>query len=341
MKINIHQIATSTHSVEPMIERAANGELVCVCACGGPKEPDIENRSLVYHSKDNGVTWTGGEKIYPEDGNAVYCTEMTVHGDTLTAYLTVHSGGFLIWNCVMMQSRDNGYTWENAGHPPFFPEYTFMRGELKTRAGRILLPYHTYPVTPEARDRVLREGGPQAIVVLTKAPYCETGVLISDDGGKTYEKYEAFKTDMSEHWAWTEPTLAELSDGTIVMLTRRDLSGWLYRCESKDGGKTWSPLVETDIKNPTNKPRLIPCDNGRIALFHTPNPLPRGEYGWSRRAPYEMWISDDDMKTWSQKIRLTDFPGQYHYTDGFFENGHIHAVIEHNRHTILHFDIEL
>ena len=339
MNISIHQVATHSLSCEPMIERAANGELVCVCQCGGVTEPDIENRVLVYHSKDNGETWSGGEKIYPEDGNAVYCTEMTVHGDTLTAYLTVHSGRFLIWNCVMMRSRDNGYTWENCGNPPFFPEYTFIRGELRTRDGRILLPYQHYPIPREERDRVLREEGAQALVLRAKTPYCESGVLISADEGRTYEKYRACRMDLSDHWIWSEPTVAELSDGTVVMLMRCCLSGRLYRCDSHDGGKTWGEVCETDIPNPSNKPRLIPLDNGRIALFHTPNPTSQKGV-WGKREPFEMWISDDDMKTWHEKIRLTDFPGNYDYSDGFYEDGHIHLVIEHNRHSILHFLIE-
>ena len=53
------------------------------------------------------------------------------------------------------------------------------------------------------------------------------------------------------------------------------------------------------------------------------------------------WISDDDMKTWGEKIRLTDFPGEYSYTDGFYEDGHLRFVIEHNRHTVLYFDVTL
>ena len=119
------------------------------------------------------------------------------------------------------------------------------------------------------------------------------------------------------------------------MLMRKNGTGWLYRCDSADGGKSWGEYYRTDIPNPSNKPRLIPIDNGRIALFHTPN----GKQGV--RSPYEMWISDDDMKSWSEKIRLTDFPGAFSYTDGFYEDGHVHLVIEHNRHTILYFDITL
>lgn len=331
--ILIKQIYTNSLSCEPLLEKMPNGELLCVCQCGGTKEPDAENREYFFHSKDNGETWSEPESIYPEDGQAVYCTELSVMGDEITAYLTVHTGRFLDWKCIMMKSFDNGYTWKNFGSPAYFPEYTFIRATLKTSDNRIMIPYHTYPVTKEEHDRVLREEEDK-VIWSTNTPYCETGVLISNDGGKNYEKYQACRIDMKDKWVWAEPTLAELSDGTIVMLMRKDGAGWLYRCDSKDGGISWSEYYKTDIPNPTNKPRLFNLDDGRIALIHTPSDS-------IHRFPLELWISDDNMKTWSSKTRLTDFPGEYNYTDGFYENGHIKFVIEHNRHTILYFDVTL
>jgi len=341
--ISINQIHTTSLSCEPLLERTANGELLCVRQCGGVREPDPKNRVFVFHSKDEGKTWSKRESIYPDDGQAVYCTELTVDGDEITAYLTVHSGRFLDWKCFMMKSFDNGYTWKNFGSPPFFPEYTFMRARLITSDGRILLPYQTYPVTKAEHDRVLKEAEDKA-VWFTNTPYCESGVLESLDNGKSYQKYTANKMDLSGGWIWSEPTVAELSNGNIVMLLRRyggffkdgtprPEEGFLYRCDSEDGGKTWGDIYKTDIPNPANKPRLFNLDGGRIALINTPNP--------SKRYPLQLWISDDDMKTWSSKTTLTDFPGSYSYTDGFYENGHIKFVIEHNRHTILYFDVTL
>lgn len=342
-RISIHQIDTASLSCEPLLERTANGELLCVCQCGGVREPDPKNRVYVFHSRDEGKTWSKKESIYPEDGQAVYCTELTVDGEEITAYLTVHSGRFLDWKCFMMKSFDNGYTWKNFGSPPFFPEYTFIRARLTTSNGRILLPYQTYPVTKEEHDRVMREYEDK-VVTRTKTPYCESGVLESRDQGKSYEKHEACRMDMSDGWIWSEPTLAELSDGRIAMLLRqhggfykdgtpRENGGVLCRCDSEDGGRTWGEVYLTDIPNPANKPRLFMLDGGSIALIHTPNS--------SKRYPLQLWISDDDMKTWKYKTTLVDFPGAYSYTDGFYENGHIKFVIEHNRHTILYFDVEL
>ena len=338
--VRIEQITSRALSCEPLVERMPNGELLCVCQCGGTSEPAPENRVYFFHSSDEGKTWTKPEIIYPEDGQAVYCTELSRIGDEITAYLTVHSGMFLDWKCFMMKSFDSGYTWQNYGTPPFFPEYTFMRGMLTLKNGNVVLPYHTYPVTKEEHDRILREETRKCVTTNTKTPYCECGVLISADGGKSWERYTAAKIPHTVRWVWGEPTVAELSDGTLAMLMR-NLDGYLLRCDSSDGGKTWGEYYVTDIPNPSNKPRLIMMDGGRIALLHTPNnsELKRGISG-CMRSPYELWITEDDMKTW-EKTRLTDFPGSFSYSDGFYEDGHLRFVIEHNRHTVLYYDVTI
>lgn len=330
--IRIKQIYTNSLSCEPMLERTQNGELLCVCQCDGPSEPHPDNRVYAFHSKDNGETWSAKEKIYPEDGNAVYCTELSVVGEEITAYLTVHNGRFLNWKCVMMKSFDNGYTWKNYGAPPHFSEYTFIRTQIHTSKGDIIIPYQHYPVKQADVDRVLNsETIPDKALWEAGAAYCESGVLISSDNGNNYDRYTASKMKMV-NWIWSEPTIAELSDGRLAMLMRKDYSGCLWYTESSDGGKTWSDTIETNIPNPSNKPRLIKCGN-KIALIHTPDV--------GKRYPLSIWISDDDMKTWKNKTNLTEFPGSYSYTDGFYEDGHIMFTIEHNRHTILFFDVEL
>lgn len=338
--IRIKQIHTDSLSCEPILRRTESGELLCICQCGGPTEPHKENRVYVFHSKDNGETWSHAESIYPEDGQAVYCTEVSVEGKEITAYLTVHSGRFLDWKCLMMKSFDNGYTWKNYGTPPHFPEYTFIRGRIHKTNGNIVIPYHYYPVTKELHDQVLND--PKIIdkcVWNTQTPYCEAGILISEDNGKSYERYPAAQIDMSDGWIWAEPTIAELSDGKIAMLIRKCRSGYLWYTESADNGRSWSELIKTNIPNPSNKPKLIQLDH-KIALLHTPNNADIGNDTWGRY-PLALWISEDDMKSWKFKAVLTEFPGAYSYSDGFYENKHILFTIEHNRHTILFFDVAL
>ena len=166
-------------------------------------------------------------------------------------------------------------------------------------------------------------------------PFCHTGVLYSTDDNKTFLKYTALDMEINEEngWIWSEPTLAELSDGRIAMLVRKN-DGYLGYTESWDGGKTWCPMRQTDILNPSNKPKLIQMDKGRIALLNTPN-------NQRMRFPMELWISEDDMKTWCYQKPVTDFPGFYPYADGFYENGHIYFTVDYKRIAVLFFDIEL
>lgn len=334
--IRIKEIYTDTLSCEPILRRMPNGELLCVCQCGGAGEPNPDNRVYAFHSKDNGDTWSMPVSIYPEDGNAVYNTEVMVLDGVITAFLTIHSGRFFDMKCVMMQSTDNGYTWLNAGPPPHLLEYTFVRGMIKLRNGNILIPFHTYPVSDEEVANIKESDLEEKFIQCTKTPYVENGVLMSFDGGKSYDRYSACNMDMSEGWIWSEPTLVELSDGTIVMLMRKCRSGWLWQCDSKDGGKSWSEVYNTGIPNPSNKPKLISMENGRIALLNVPNNI-----GWGERYPLELWISDDDMKTWKYKKSLTDIRASYSYSDGFYENRHILFSIEKDRKTILFFDVNV
>ena len=120
------------------------------------------------------------------------------------------------------------------------------------------------------------------------------------------------------------------------MLMRIDGSGCLWRSESRDQGRTWSEAVRTDIPNPTNKPKLIPLPDGRVALLHTPNP----NQGFPNRKPLSIWISEDGLQTFPCKRIVTDFPGRYCYPDGFYADGHLLFTIEINRHEILFFDCE-
>ena len=337
----IRQVHVDTLSCEPILRKTPSGELLCVSQCGGVIEPAPENRVFFFHSQDDGETWSKPQSVYPEDGNAVYCTEVMVHEGVISVFLTLHSGRFLDWKNVVMQSRDNGYTWENAGPPPLLPTFTFMRGALTLKNGDILIAYHHFPVTQEENDRVLAFGG--KAVWETNATYFESGVLRSTDNGKTYQKHVAGiwdrdATEMSLGWVWSEPTLAQLSDGTISMLLRKDRSGWLWRCDSKDGGQTWGEIYNTQIPNPSNKPKLIPLDDGRIALIHTPNNSAELRPGWGLRFPLQIWISSDDMQSWPYRETVTDFPGNYSYADGFYEDGHIKFTIEYNRHDVIFVD---
>src|SRR5690606_31344373 len=108
---SIHLVHVDSLACEAILREAPNGELVIVSQIGGTKEPEILNRVYAFHSKDQGRTWTKTISVFPEDGRAVYCTELTRLNDKLIAFLTIHNGKFLEYENVVMMSEDSGYTW--------------------------------------------------------------------------------------------------------------------------------------------------------------------------------------------------------------------------------------
>lgn len=325
-------------SCEPILRRMPNGELLCICQCGDVTEPAPGNRVYVFHSLDEGENWSAPVSIYPEDGCAVYATEAVVIGNRMIAYLTIHNGCFLNWVGERMESTDNGYTWKAIGPLPGFETFAFPRGTIRLSNGKLMMACQSYPISPEENERLLKAN---AKVWDADIDHMENHVLISSDEGMSWDIHRApfitIKGETGRRWIWSEPTLAELSDGRIVMLLRMDGAGCLYRCESKDGGVSFSAPVPIDIPNPSNKPKLISMNDGRIALVHTPN----RRQGFKWRFPLSVWVSDDDLKTFSDKRIVTDFPGAFSYADGVSEGNHIRFTIEYNRHDILYVDVDL
>ena len=347
MNTRIRLVHCDSLSCEPIVRRAPDGALLCVSQCGDVTEPAPGNRVFAFRSLDNGETWQDAGLVYPESGEAVYGTEVTVLDGVISAQLQVHNGRFLNMRCVVMESRDSGLTWTNAGAPPHFPRFCFVRSLLRLANGEILFPCQAFPVSEEENARLvvanhnIADFRRQRAIWDADVDHMENDVIVRAGHGQGWQRFAgpsiAVKGSTGRGWAWTEPTLAQLSDGTIVMLLRVDGSGRLWHSESKDNGRTWTPAAPTDIPNPGNKPKLIAIPDGRFALLHTPNPTP----GFHNRHPLALWISDDDLRSFSDRRVVTDFPGRYCYPDGFCENGHILFTIEINRHEILFFDCEL
>ncbi len=346
MNTRIRMVHSDTLSCEPILRRMPDGNLLCISQCGDVTEPAPGNRLYAFISRDNGDTWGAPTRVYPESGEPVYCTGVMVLDGVIHAFLQIHSGHFLNMRCEAMQSHDNAQTWIKAGAAPCFSTYCFLRSMLPLANGEIALTYMRYPISDEENARLVVASHNvdiqhQRSIWNANITHIENGVIISADRGKTYQSFRGpdipIKGDTGREWSWTEPTVAQLSDGTLVMLLRVDGSGVLWRSESRDNGRSWTPAARTDIPNPGNKPKLLPMPDGRIALIHTPNPTP----GFANRYPLSIWISHDDMRTFADRRIITDFPGRYCYPDGMVENGHILFTIEINRHEILFFDCEV
>jgi len=331
-------VHVDTMSCEPILRRMPNGELLVVCQCGDVREPAPLNRVYAFISADEGKTWGEPICVWPEDGRAVYQTETNVLDGVIRVYLTVHDGHFIDWECHVVASRDNGRTWVKEGRTPVFPAFTFIRGLTKLKNGNFLMPYQHYPVSAQDNAR-LKENN--AYVWDSEIKNAHLGVLISRDEGKTFVASKPLEIPCEKgKWVWPEGTVAELSNGRLVMLFRFDGEGFLYRTESEDGGQTWSAYEKTDIPSPNNKCKLYNLPDGRIALLHTPN---NSSFRLRGRTPLSLWISNDDMQSWSVKEDVVTIPGYLSYPDGYVtEDGKkLLFAFDYNRHDIMFAEVDI
>ncbi|MDD6994634.1 MAG: sialidase family protein [Candidatus Borkfalkiaceae bacterium] len=344
IKVFISLVHMDTQSVEATVRRAPNGDLIVICTCGGVKEPAPENRVYLFRSSDEGKTWSEKQMIHQEDGFAHYQTCTVVENGTIYVFITRHNGYFVDWKNYVLVSTDSGFCWEE--HPsPLLAENGFIRDMITLESGKKLFPYHAYPLTKEQHEYCRLRN---LLICSCRPPiqYVDNGVYIGDfkDG---FEKITAFRqtelpraADGSRAWNWSENTVVELEKQHLVMLYRIENTGFLWRTDSFDGGKTWERPNQTEIPNPANKPQLLKGLNGEIILLNTPNN--KKDFYLRRRFPLEAWVSYDDMNTWNKKIRISDFPGCYSYADGFIDSdGKLRLAFEFNRHDIYFAETEL
>ncbi|MBI4556519.1 MAG: exo-alpha-sialidase [Candidatus Hydrogenedentes bacterium] len=102
----------------------------------------------------------------------------------------------------------------------------------------------------------------------------------------------------------TQPTVVQLSDQELVAFFRN--SGperRIKRSESKDGGRTWSPLSITDLLHPGAGIEAALLKNGHLAMvYNDKEESPRDKLAVS--------ISDDQGKTWKWTHHLENTPQQ-------------------------------
>ena len=69
--IRMKLVHRDTLSCEPILRRMPNGELLLVSQCGDVSEPAPGNRVYVFHSRDEGETWSRPALIREDDGRSI------------------------------------------------------------------------------------------------------------------------------------------------------------------------------------------------------------------------------------------------------------------------------
>lgn len=167
--------------------------------------------------------------------------------------------------------------------------------------------------------------GKRLIVPLYSDGFSFSLMAITDDWGKTWTTSTPLVGGGN-----IQPSIVKKKDGTLYTLMRDNgpLPKRLHQSESTDGGKTWSPVIDSQIPNPGAGAEIISLKNGRWALIY--NDTEQG------RNSLAVAISDDEGKTWKWKRRLEYEPagaeaGAFHYPSIIqAKDGSLHATYSYH-----------
>jgi predicted neuraminidase len=314
--------------------RVPNGEQGVFFLTGGPREPDPANFVALCRSTDEGYSWGEAELVARNPNGAVTLSEVVVYDGVITVYLQMHDGRLQNWQILTTKSADNGRTWSEPEVFEPLPHRGFIRNLFQTSWGSSILPIQFYEVVDDWKASPQKDG---------TFPHPWNGVLIGETPNGPWTKSQCVQGAKN----WAENNVTELSDGRLVMLVRSDGDGILFRSESSDRGATWSTLERTEIPNPGSKFRLFRLRDGRIVFLHNPTSVTKHPNSKNaaqvNRNPLSVWISNDDMQSWSYQRDITDFPGMLAYPDGEVdaEEKFLHFAFDYNRHDVIYWKISI
>ena len=271
-----------------------------------------------------------------DDGEIRHYGQAVIGGRIRRVYVSSRDCG-LTWKTVLAESGDPGAMVKS----PWSGEWLTIEGMPKVRlvrsktgpgghdAVKTDLPFtRGYPRQPLALKH--RKRWVCAMSEVTNSQDCvfakyRAVTLLSDDDGKTWRRTEPehgirfdarpMVPDRSLRWinGPGEPSVAELADGTLWMVTRTTIGH--YRYVSRDGGETWEGPERMEAFHCSNTmPLLMTLSDGRLLmLWNNTQPLPqpyesdfpesRGKGGMgmlaaTNRDALHAAVSDDQGRTW-------------------------------------------
>jgi hypothetical protein len=255
-------------------------------------------------SKDGGLTWSDRIVVFSERGFALFLPGLLkLDGDKVLISYARRVPGEWFSKRVVRISNDAGRSWsdETIVTDGSFSYSTGSHDRIyRLSNGDILILVHSMEV---------EEGQPRHLV---------TDVYGSANNGKTWKKYTSEPLDvplnpaeMREYGFW-ECTLAELSDGELVMYGRT-ATGWLYGTRSFDYGRTWEKPKNTGLQNPLAPPYLRKID-GKETLILLGNPIiPAVDQFFGKRYVLGSRISHDGGRTWGNFKELENHTHNWWY----------------------------
>ena len=274
-------------SAYPVIDRMANGRLVCIFAVKANNKPS-KLKIAVSISDNNGKTWSAPQIIFDHPDKSDADPNLLVDGDRILAFsTTVEIPNKIDSTDIYMRSSNDGKNWSDEVH--ISKPHRYICGKIhqghRLKDGTLIMGY-TWDTWAEQRTPAATEGEMDL----------KSGVLRSKDGGKTWhpggDLYAVFaKTSPRATWGLGEPATVVLADGRIMTLMRAG-ANTLYQSWSSDGGLSWTTPLPSKLTAHNSPAALWKLDNSND-IFVVWDNSPTG------RDPLTAALSSDGGETWS------------------------------------------
>jgi predicted neuraminidase len=299
------------------VAQLQNGDLY-IAYYGG--EGEYEGDTAVYGLRlvKGSRQWTKPEVIADtpnrSEGNAAIW--QAPDGIVWLFYITNYGPTWSAARIKYKLSKDGAHTWSDS-YMLAFEQGTMVRSRpTLLNNGDYLLP--VYHETGEDRER-------------TAADTCSY-FLRYDPRTKTWTATNRIYSKIGN----LQASAVQISDDYLVAYLRRGggfgpmKDGVLFRSESQDGGRTWSPGKETEFPNPNSAADFIKLQNGDLLLVFNDNN--QGE-----RMPLTVAISTDHDKSYPHRRNIVDKPGETAAYPSAIQttDGKIHVVYTSSERTVI------
>jgi len=296
----------------------ANGDLICVFNAGNYENSEEQ---MIYTTwfKKGAKNWTkpipSFDKVGLKYANpTVYVDEK---GKVFLFYTVIYGQAFEMGRIRICTSTDNGKTWGAFSEIPQ-PDMPYETGTIaaikpiRLANGEIMLPLNRESYDPDPK----------------KGWY--SLFAFSSDEGKTWTESEPIYSIPGN----IQPSPQQMPDGSIVCYFRpRQRGHEIWKSVSSDNGRTWSPLENGGIPNPSTRSDFVFTKNGNFVIACNDSP--------EERSPFIVALSNDRGKTWSKKKILESGPSWYCYASIIqTRDGKIHLAYDYTRQKIKHMVID-
>lgn len=178
------------------------------------------------------------------------------------------------WQTLVMHSDDNGETWSEP--------VELVPGDVSGGRGPV-----------KNKPLCLADGSWLAPASVETRTSWRAFTDRSEDQGVSWQRSNliGFVEGEGEGAGVIQPTLWESSPGRVHMLLR-STAGKIFRSDSADGGRTWSPAVATVLPNNNSGLDLARAGDGRLFLICNPTADRR------KRTPLSILVSSDEGENW-------------------------------------------